>query len=184
MKQYLLNNNYLALEILFLDKPCLKGEVIILCCIMNNKEKLLKMLETCYDYINYQDELYKNTALHYVTADKYISREITEILLKNGAKINIQNKFGLSPFFNAVIEHQPLSYLSILLKYGADINQKNIYGFTPLLYMCSEGTYTQLYFTFMIHYGANPYLCNEDGISCLNIDRLQGNLNIIKCLNV
>ena len=176
MKKFILENDYEALQSFLLESQENIGEVIILTALMGNIKMLDILLKTYPESINYQDFLYKNTALHYVCGDRSIPMSITELLCKYGADISIKNIYGLTPFFCAVIEKQSLSYLSILLKNGADINTTNMFSITPLIYMTTEGTYSQLYFTFMQCFGANPYICTEDGLSSVNIRRLIGDL--------
>lgn len=57
--------------------------------------------------------------------------EMIELLIKNGADVNIENHFGDSPLMQAVLkgEHE---LVELLIKHGANINHKNRFGDTPL----------------------------------------------------
>lgn len=74
------------------------------------------------------------TALHMAA-----TKEIAEILMKNGAVVDAKSFTGggLTPLFNAVGRHK--SVAETLIDYGANVNQKTTSGDTPLLLATREG---------------------------------------------
>lgn len=58
-----------------------------------------------------------------------------ELLLNNGAKVNIKNKEGKSALFKS-INHGSFKAVKILLKYGANIKDKDYNGMTLLHEIC------------------------------------------------
>ncbi|KAF5293373.1 hypothetical protein FQA39_LY02858 [Lamprigera yunnana] len=60
------------------------------------------------------------------------SVEITKELLLGGAKVNVTNKYGITPLRSAIELGKNLELVGELLKHGADVNRTDIRGETPL----------------------------------------------------
>lgn len=73
-----------------------------------------------------------NTALHYCADSKNI--RVAELLLNNGAKLNLANAIGDVPLMNAVFEStsEDFSMVALFLRYTCDVDRKNNYGSSPL----------------------------------------------------
>ena len=67
-------------------------------------------------------------------------KDIIELLIKNGAEINSQDKFGNTPLHNATsfVEEND-DVISLLLDKGADVNAENYKKWTPLRRVCLRG---------------------------------------------
>lgn len=63
-----------------------------------------------------------------IAAD-YGQAEVLEYLISKGAKINVQDKFGMTPLISAICEGHT-SCVKILLEKGADKNFENMHGLT------------------------------------------------------
>ena len=71
-----------------------------------------------------------NTPLH--NCGKFAQHpETAKLLIKHGAKVNFQNKYGYTPLHNAASNDDP-SVSRILLENGADPNIKDRFGRAPL----------------------------------------------------
>ena len=80
-----------------------------------------------------------NTALIYVCSrDTTISHEVVELLLDNGAKIDLKNDFGETALMKASQSGQE-EIVKTLLKYKADVRTRNNRGMTAESY-CKKGT--------------------------------------------
>lgn len=78
---------------------------------------------------------WSRTVLH-VAATSGLT-EAVELLLEEGANVNVQNKFGFTPLMNAVaFDH--IETVKILLKHGADVNIKNKKGKTAFSLTAKE----------------------------------------------
>lgn len=70
------------------------------------------------------------TALHIAASKGY--HAVAEILLTNGASVDMTNQVGMTPLHMAVVENHP-NAVEVLLAHGADINYRDGYhGCTPL----------------------------------------------------
>ncbi|XP_046401396.1 ankyrin-1-like [Ischnura elegans] len=123
---------------------------LLLLAAKNNKEVTEVLLEHGAD-LHYKDEhgrtaLYA-TAMHvddnaYDLEDDSVKGEIAELLLRNGAIVNAQSKFGYQPIHAAAANGYP-SVVQKLLEHGADANSKSKSGETPL-HLASDKGYVQV----------------------------------------
>ena len=106
------------------------GDYILHLICKKNKFKFLKELYKKKIKFNF-DVLNKNKETPLITAINNKSIECADILIKNGANINLRNKGDLSPLMLAC-KYGISNLVDILINNGADINEKNILGETPL----------------------------------------------------
>ena len=59
---------------------------------------------------------------------------MVNILMRNGAQINIRDKWGFTPLIVAC-QYRNYGFVSFLLQYGADVNLRSLDGSTPLHYL-------------------------------------------------
>ena len=82
--------------------------------------KVLKKLISLGAEVNVHDIAGYTPLHHCVSAfGNEVTRQMAEILLKAGAKVNAQNRFGATPLLDSVLTRK-LDDISLLLKYGAD----------------------------------------------------------------
>ncbi|MBW2046754.1 MAG: ankyrin repeat domain-containing protein, partial [Deltaproteobacteria bacterium] len=98
--------------------------------------KLIKSLIAQGEKIDRREERFFRTALHYAATRGH--RSIVELLLAEGADVNIRDWSGLTPLHYATIQgHNQI--IELLIAGGADVNAKNIYGETSLQYAARHG---------------------------------------------
>ncbi|XP_043483942.1 uncharacterized protein LOC122512267 [Leptopilina heterotoma] len=107
---------------------------------------------------------YGDAPLHLAAGYNYI--QFVEILLKNGAKINIQGMNGYTPLHIAIYRKN-IELTEILLKNNADFYIQPFRGFT-LLHLAVHGNHIQLVER-LLKNGANINLQLLNGISSLHI---------------
>nr|XP_034330656.1 uncharacterized protein LOC105344498 isoform X23 [Crassostrea gigas]XP_034330657.1 uncharacterized protein LOC105344498 isoform X23 [Crassostrea gigas] len=87
-----------------------------------------------------------------------------QLLLSNGADINLCKKDGTSPLFIAC-QNGHDSTVQLLLSNGADINLRNKNGATPLYIACQNGHNSTVHL--LLSNGADINLCTKDKVSPL-----------------
>ena len=70
------------------------------------------------------------TALHYAAQERHA--EITQLLLRYGATVDPEDKFGNTPLDNATYGQGGLEIIRLLVQAGAEPDHKNSYGKSPL----------------------------------------------------
>ena len=84
-----------------------------------------------------------------------------EKAIVNGAKVNAEVSFGITPLEYALINCNP-DIVSLLIRHGADVNLKNQFGATSIFLACDENTIELL-----LDAGANINFRTYDGITPL-----------------
>lgn len=90
--------------------------------------------------------------------------EITEILIKAGADINLTDRNSCSPLYKAAFHGRPV-LIEMLLKAGADINQADKEGQTPL-YICVQNAFVHSSYAAvecLLSAGASINRCDNSG---------------------
>ena len=78
----------------------------------------------------------ENSLLHWsVTLDEPEDIEVAKLFIENGADVNVKNKFGVTPLYEACSNNN-IKVAKLLLEHGADPNNKDEYGYTPLYRAC------------------------------------------------
>ncbi len=104
---------------------------------LKSVKKYLKkpLFGICAD-INYRKHSdFNDTPLHVAVKKGY--KEIVELLINNGAIINIINDQGYTPLFSSF---KYVEIVELLLKNGAEINIRAYENQTPLFYACGHGS--------------------------------------------
>jgi ankyrin repeat protein len=118
----------------------------------------------------------RNTPLHYACElfgapernRKVIKREATlRLLIDKGAKINVQNRNGITPLMNAARYQVPLIVVETLLESGSIINTQDREGWTALMY-AAEGNRTEV-IKMLVAKGADLNLRNSKGETALTV---------------
>ena len=93
-----------------------------------DREEIVGILLSNKAAINATNTPGKSTALHVAQ-----SKNVAELLLRNGANINAKTPIGVTPLHNAASKGR-LAVAETLLAHGADVHAKTENGHTPLAY--------------------------------------------------
>ncbi len=121
----------------------------------------------------------------YSVSKTFNNFEITELLIKNGAKINETDR-GLN-CFTVALNNLDENILKLLLKNGANINILDInYGFTPLMNLCmfkkAKSEDVLRIAGFLVENGSNIDMQSKDGLTALIVATSEGNIEMVKFL--
>jgi ankyrin repeat protein len=101
---------------------------------------------------------------------KVIKREATlRLLLDKGAKINVQNRNGITPLMNAARYQVPLIVVETLLESGSILNTQDRDGWTALMYAAASNTTAVI--KVLAQRGADLNLKNSKGETALALAR-------------
>ena len=124
-------------------KDTKKDSIEILLSINDTKKE--KEKEKNLD-INLQDKTKGWTPLYYLLDSSDGSEtDILQMLIKSGTKINISDKYGITPLHLISFKGQD-EYMSIFLQNNADINVQDKFKRIPLNYAIMEGQLNSAYF--------------------------------------
>jgi len=159
-------------------------------------KKVQRLLDSDTDP-NARDEA-GNTALHRAAAAGH--KEIVDLLIKKGAKINVPNKQDIAPLYvskNAeiagmLLPHTPNATLhkaalcgsrcvvEMLIAAGADVNTKNEQESTPLDMAALRGHRNIA--DILLQHGANPDTKDKIGSTPLHWAAFQGHVDVVELL--
>ena len=96
--------------------------------------------------------------------------EIVRLLLEYGANPNKGDDNNNRPlqWVSGISDRKGITCIKLLLEYGANINGTNIVGATALFFACLVRNYITI--DYLLEFGANPFILNEDGKNILNND--------------
>jgi ankyrin repeat protein len=118
------------------------------------------------------------TALGIVTFSG--KKELTELLIKNGANVNFQDAFGVAPLHGAARTNQ-LEVIKILLENKADVNLPTTTGKeTPLHYAARYNNADVV--KLLLDKGANKNALDASGVSPLEAAKKENADNVIPLL--
>ena len=106
------------------------------------------------------------------------SKECTELLIREGADVNLKNHYGDTPLHYAV--HESIDSSLSLIMAGADVNAKSNYGETPLINAASVGNVHQI--ELLLEKGSTVRAFDSFGKNALYYAACEGNNNIIQLL--
>ena len=116
--------------------------------------------------INLKDNIKNWTPIYYLLDSSDGSEtEILLILIKSGAKINISDKYGITPLHLVSFKGQD-EYMSILLQNNVDINAYDKFNRIPLNYAIMEGQLNSAYY--LLESGSNINTKDIDGNTLLH----------------
>ena len=118
-----------------------------------------------------------DTALHYAAVDG--NTEIANILVANGADINMKDNDGNTALHRAVLMDYK-EMVKLLIAAGADINAQCNYGWTPLQIAATYGPESVA--RVLLENGAKVDLPNSFGETPLHNAVFEGDLNIAQLL--
>jgi len=88
------------------------------------------------------------------------AREVVEILIANGARVNATDRSFESPLMKAITAgHADVA--SILLAHGANVNEKSERGWTPLFYAADNEDIELM--RMLVHHGASIHRKSDEG---------------------
>ena len=158
------------------DLGKLSPEEMLLTSIKNNYVNgVKKALERGVNINKKNERDYNRTALLYASIYGY--KNIVEILLKNGADINIQDVNGWTALIFAS-NHGHKDIVEILLKNGADVNKKIFNGETALMSASNKG-YKEIV-ELLLKHGADINITNKFGYTALYYASLKKYKALIK----
>jgi len=82
--------------------------------------------------VNQKDGFFEKTILMVAAREKGDSSKIIELLLKRGADIDGQDRYGWTALIEATVDDN-LEMVNFLLKKGATVDKKNMLGWTALI---------------------------------------------------
>jgi len=106
--------------------------------------------------VNYQDPSKNYCALHFAIDDEFI----TNLLLENGALVDMQNKKKITALHFAIARNRKKSARA-LLEHNANPNIQDLQGNTPLHIAILKNN-VQLVFL-LLQYRADPFILNNNG---------------------
>lgn len=106
-----------------------KRAVFMWSCIIKNEKRILDLIDII-DTVNYVDKTGQSPL---TMAIRRNSKQIVEILLDNGADINLKNTKGQTPLVVACKKGN-FEIVKMLLDRGANIYLEDVYGKTALMY--------------------------------------------------
>ncbi len=120
-----------------------------------------------------------NAFIHLVI--RYGSEEFAEKYFKQGANVNLKNKWGLTPLHYAAYRgFRKLARL--LLKKGANLDETNSAGKTPLFYALEADKDRKEMVEFLLQQGANPNIQDNKGNTPLHIVVQEGRSELVPLL--
>lgn len=147
-------------------KAIQKGDIDKLCSIIEKKPDLVHLKISDGD-----------TALHFAI---YLEKKnIVELLLKKGAKVNAINEYKQTPLHYTFYKNN-LELARLLLNHGANINCRNVWGVTPFSQVVRKGYLKGI--QFLIKRGADINLQNNHGKSPLHEAVGRGYVKIVTLL--
>ena len=105
-------------------------------------------------------------------AIQHSNTDVVELLLEYGADPNKGDKENNRPLHSSVTHCRNTDTAKLLLEYGADINGTNVVGTTALLMACLNVVrilqFGSKKIDFLLEYGADPFILNNNGENILN----------------
>jgi uncharacterized protein len=102
---------------------------------------------------------------------------LIDLLLKNGADANIQDRNGFSAL-HFTAQNFRIEAAEILLKGGAKVNPTDNFGATPLGRATSGSAGRGELIKLFLKYGADPSIKNKSGISAIDIANTTANFDL------
>jgi ankyrin repeat protein len=109
----------------------------------------------------------------------YKYKNLTEILIQNGADLEVRNRAGQTPLSFAVI-HAKIDTVKALIEAGADVNSCTYSAWTPLHYASEEGSLDMI--QLLIDHGADISTKTFKGESAMDIAKQYKKINVYKLL--
>jgi len=106
-------------------------------------------------------------------------RKIAERLIKQGADVNAQDSFGMTPLHTAVISNRR-DVAELLIARGADINARSHRGQTPLFWAVTRNHKEMA--EWLIAHGADVNAKDNYGITSLHSAAHLGSANLVELL--
>jgi len=149
----------------------------------NTKNRINQLLNEHYINVNIQSEYSRQsmTALHLISSrqwDQDYREEIVRILLEKGANINLQDRFGCTILYHAVLHD--LKTIEMLLQKGANPNLQSKEGDTALHLAVKKNKLNIV--ELLLQRSADPNLQNQNGDTALHIAVETGRSSIVEML--
>ncbi len=133
-----------------------RGKTLLyVACEKNNYEAVKLIISKNADVNTICSSQKSRTPLLAQCYKSYPSKDIVELLIRNGAKVNAKDEDGVSPLFAACYKNQNDSVIKVLLNNGANKAEKYD-GSYPYEY-CNSTIKNNYYSTYKILYDAAPH---------------------------
>lgn len=143
------------------------GNVAVIKLLLDAGADINSVCEICYGQTGIQ------------TALEYSNFELFNFLLKNNAKLNVQNNFKRT-LLHSVAHTGNVEIAKLLIDKGLDINAQDEDGATPLIYAASNGDAAM--FKLFVEKGATIAMKENDGTDVLMNAAEKGNEEIVNFL--
>ena len=129
-------------------------------CRQNNTDLAINLINKSHPGVINQIDDAGMTSLMYSCINN--NEDILKSLLRAGANINLQDKFGCSALIWSFIHNNNINIIDLLIKNNINMNLQDIYGNTALLWSCYIKNNTNISL-FLIKNGANVLIENKFG---------------------
>ena len=160
----------------------ISGNSLFELAILAEREDYLKMLVLKFKHLEniHQENSEILPMLVTVFGDSPEILDPVNILLDQGANINVQTSQGDTAVILAGWLTNNLDLIALLIERGADVNIPNENGDTPLIDAAYKGKNNIL--EYLLNNGADINVKNNDGLSAIDMAREAGNADAIKML--
>jgi ankyrin repeat protein len=108
------------------------GKTALIYASENGYTKIIELLIDSGADINKKDGEYGKTPIMWAMKNKELGKEVVELLIKKGARLDKTSNDGGTVLMYAVLYKQ-IEIVELLINIGVDLNEKDNYGFTALM---------------------------------------------------
>jgi len=105
-----------------------KERTLLLNAALCGELELVEWAVLHHAHLDHQDE-HGMGALHFAVQEE--QTEIVELMLRSGISVDLQDEFGNTALWRAMMDKVDANIIELLLRYGANPDKANHYGVTP-----------------------------------------------------